>query len=88
MRVCLDDAQAVGLVTCDAFLTRLQAHDGTVWTAEQLLRPPPSPCVGVKACARAPAYVIYLGFRQQTKGIAINQGSICHFLRSGTRFLA
>ncbi|MFO1264948.1 MAG: Pls/PosA family non-ribosomal peptide synthetase [Rhodoferax sp.] len=84
VRVCLDDAQAIGLVTCDAFLARLQAHVGTVWTAEQLHHPATTPLLrraGVRP--EHPAYVIYTsGSTGKPKGIAINQGSICHFLRS------
>ncbi|MFM9901010.1 MAG: amino acid adenylation domain-containing protein, partial [Polaromonas sp.] len=79
--VCLDDAQAVGLVTCAAFSTRVA--DRQVWTAEALQLPtsPVSRRTGV--LPSHPAYVIYTsGSTGKPKGIEISQGSICHFLRS------
>ena len=51
VRVCLDDAQAVGLVTCDAFLARLQVHAGTGVDGRAIAAPATSPC---SACGRAP----------------------------------
>ena len=79
--VCLDDAQAVGLVTCAAFSTRVA--DRQVWTAEALQRPTPVLTQRMGVLPSHPAYVIYTsGSTGKPKGIEINQGSICHFLRS------
>ncbi|GAA5176160.1 non-ribosomal peptide synthetase [Niveibacterium umoris] len=82
--VCLDDAAAPGLVTCEAFVPQLAAIGRSVWTAEALLADTGAP-LRRREGARPdqPAYVIYTsGSTGKPKGIAINQGSICHFLRS------
>lgn len=84
--VCLQDAQAVGIVSCEAFLPQLTSTGFTVWTAETLLD---SEATEVPRQLRHgsqptdPAYVIYTsGSTGKPKGIVINQNSICHFLRS------
>ena len=79
--VCLDDAQAIGLVTCAAFVARVA--DRQVWTAEALQRPTPTLMRRIGVLPSHPAYVIYTsGSTGKPKGIEISQGSICHFLRS------
>ena len=79
--VCLDDAQAIGLVTCADFATRVV--DRQVWTAEALQRPTPVRTRRTGVLPSHPAYVIYTsGSTGKPKGIEISQGSICHFLRS------
>ncbi len=79
--VCLDDAQAIGLVTCAAFASRVA--DRQVWTAEALQRPTPTLMRRIGVLPSHPAYVIYTsGSTGKPKGIEISQGSICHFLRS------
>lgn len=89
IQVCLDDAEASGLLSCAANADRLAGMAGPVWTAEALLAPlaqaaPPRPPV----LPEHPAYVIYTsGSTGKPKGIAINQGSICHFLRSENALL-
>lgn len=79
--VCLDDGQAVGLVSSQAHLKGF-APECTVWTAEQL-RVLCSPLRREGVLPTHPAYVIYTsGSTGKPKGIEISQGSICHFLRS------
>ena len=84
IKVCLDDAEAVGLLSCAASVDLLADLAGPVWTAEALasLLSEPSPRrQGV--LPEHPAYVIYTsGSTGKPKGIRINQGAICHFLRS------
>ncbi|KQW03111.1 Pls/PosA family non-ribosomal peptide synthetase [Rhizobacter sp. Root1221] len=82
--VCLDDADAVGIVTDAASAGRLSALGRPVWTAEALRDPAPAPPLR-RDGARPdhPAYVIYTsGSTGKPKGIVVQQGSICHFLRS------
>jgi non-ribosomal peptide synthetase-like protein len=82
---CLRSAGACGLVTCRAWLSRLERLPVPVWAAEDLREQTgatrsqepgrASPC--------HPAYVIYTsGSTGQPKGIAVSHRSICHFLRS------
>ena len=79
--VCLDDAQAVGLVTCAAFASRVA--DRQVWTAEALGTSTNELVRRSGVLPSHPAYVIYTsGSTGKPKGIEISQGSICHFLRS------
>ncbi len=83
VRTCLDDAQAKGLVS-DTELTRnITPPIAHLWSIDTLQatpapafqRPPPK--------ADDPAYVIYTsGSTGKPKGIRIDQGAICHFLRS------
>ncbi|MBV6305792.1 amino acid adenylation domain-containing protein [Candidimonas humi] len=84
--VCLEDAQALGLVTCAGLEPRLAAPELPAYTAERLLAPlaadVPLRRRGAQH-AHDTAYVIYTsGSTGKPKGIAITQGSICHFLRS------
>jgi non-ribosomal peptide synthetase-like protein len=84
--VCMDDAQAAGVVSCDAFAQRLAGVARPVFVAEQLLRAPLEdemlPARG-QVSPDVPAYVIYTsGSTGKPKGILITQRSICHFLRS------
>ena len=81
--VCLEDAQAKGLLSCEALAPRLAGSPHTVWTAEALSVPAPRPLRRSGVLPTHPAYVIYTsGSTGRPKGIAIQQGSICHFLRS------
>ncbi len=84
--VCLDDAKAFGLLSCDLLRAELSQLQCSIWTAEQMLVPLPSAQAlhRRKDCLPSdPAYVIYTsGSTGKPKGIAISQGSICHFLRS------
>ena len=87
--VCLDDANAPGIVSCAGFAPRLENCSRAVWTAEALSSPGTMPLLrrqGVKPSD--PAYVIYTsGSTGKPKGIEISQGSICHFLRSENALL-
>ncbi|MGS0740249.1 Pls/PosA family non-ribosomal peptide synthetase [Glaciimonas sp. GG7] len=82
--VCLEDANAPGIVTCEAFSERLETPNCAIWTSEDLLTP--SSALLQKrsgVLSTHPAYVIYTsGSTGKPKGIEITQGSICHFLRS------
>ncbi|HWX03318.1 Pls/PosA family non-ribosomal peptide synthetase [Collimonas sp.] len=82
--VCLEDANAPGIVSCAQFAPRLANLPCKVWTAEQLLAPSAAPLLRRQGVQRSdPAYVIYTsGSTGKPKGIAITQGAICHFLRS------
>ncbi|MBC7405289.1 MAG: amino acid adenylation domain-containing protein, partial [Cytophaga sp.] len=82
--VCLEDANAIGILSSDALAHELNKVHCPVWTAEKLILPSAAPlrrrCKGLPS---DPAYVIYTsGSTGKPKGIAISQGSICHFLRS------
>ena len=82
--VCLEDANAVGIVSCNELASALAPLGRSVWCAEALQAPHEAPLrrrEGVRP--QHPAYVIYTsGSTGKPKGIEINQGSICHFLRS------
>ncbi|MGJ7511826.1 Pls/PosA family non-ribosomal peptide synthetase [Variovorax sp. GT1P44] len=84
--VCLDDADAAGLVSCVALAPRLAAIGRTLWTAEALLADDAGDADLHRrqgALPGHPAYVIYTsGSTGKPKGIEITQRSICHFLRS------
>ncbi|MGE5472301.1 MAG: Pls/PosA family non-ribosomal peptide synthetase [Bacteroidota bacterium] len=84
IKVCLDDAGATGIVTAAASADLLAELSCPVWTGDALTEP-----VAVPGPRRHdvgpghPAYVIYTsGSTGKPKGIEINQGAICHFLRS------
>ncbi|HET9394240.1 MAG TPA: Pls/PosA family non-ribosomal peptide synthetase [Candidatus Rubrimentiphilum sp.] len=85
--LCLTDAGAAGIVSCDEFAPLLGRLDQTVWTAGTLALEAELPHEALRRRERVqpgdPAYVIYTsGSTGKPKGIAISQGSICHFLRS------
>jgi non-ribosomal peptide synthetase-like protein len=82
--ICLIDANAAGLISCDASLANLHEFPKKIWTAENLLSPQPALLIRRKdVLPEHPAYVIYTsGSTGKPKGIQINQGAICHFLRS------
>ncbi|MDC8758365.1 Pls/PosA family non-ribosomal peptide synthetase [Janthinobacterium fluminis] len=86
LQVCLDDAQAVGLLSCAQLAPRLAGLGRPLWLAETLLAPAPDGYVPARRGAVLPghpAYVIYTsGSTGKPKGILISQRSICHFLRS------
>ena len=87
--VCLADAQSPGLVSCAQLAPHLSDLPCPVWTAETLLAPAEGPLQRrANVLPSHPAYVIYTsGSTGKPKGIAINQGSICHFLRSENALL-
>ncbi|WP_147465736.1 AMP-binding protein, partial [Pseudomonas syringae] len=60
LQICLDDASAVGLVSCDALMPVLADTGLKVWTAEHLLRPTDAALVRRSGVLPDhPAYVIY-----------------------------
>ncbi|MDN0075724.1 amino acid adenylation domain-containing protein [Crenobacter sp. SG2303] len=87
--VCLDDAGASGLVCCDALLSALEGFPLPLWRAEALLTRVDGPLSRREGLEpKHPAYVIYTsGSTGKPKGIAIEHGSICHFLRSENAIL-
>ncbi|MES2180880.1 MAG: Pls/PosA family non-ribosomal peptide synthetase [Pseudomonadota bacterium] len=82
--VCLTDANAAGLLSCDSLVPRLQVFKHKIWTAQSLLASSNLPLQNRSGVSPDhPAYVIYTsGSTGKPKGIQINQGAICHFLRS------
>ncbi|MDP3538039.1 MAG: amino acid adenylation domain-containing protein [Azonexus sp.] len=84
IKICLDDAQAAGLLSCAASADQLAELACPVWTAEALSAPLQAPVPQRQVVLpEHPAYVIYTsGSTGKPKGIQINQGAICHFLRS------
>jgi non-ribosomal peptide synthetase component F len=92
LQVCLDDAAAIGVVTCELLAPQLAGvappgldRTKRCWSRRRRRG---------NACARgpvspdAPAYVIYTsGSTGKPKGILITQRSICHFLRSENQVL-
>ena len=91
LQVCLDDAAAIGVVSCELFAPQLDGVARPVWTHEALLEPLGAgdiPRVRGPVSPDAPAYVIYTsGSTGKPKGILISQRSICHFLRSENQVL-
>jgi len=89
IKVCLDDAQAAGLLSCQAKADALIGLEHPLWLAEDLTAPLPTPALRrQKVQPTDPAYVIYTsGSTGKPKGIQINQGAICHFLRSENAIL-
>jgi non-ribosomal peptide synthetase-like protein len=85
IKICLDDAESAGLVTA-ADIADLGRR---CWLAVDLQAAHPGP-LNHRHDARPgdPAYVIYTsGSTGKPKGILINQGAICHFLRSENAIL-
>ncbi|WP_026144890.1 Pls/PosA family non-ribosomal peptide synthetase [Pseudomonas asplenii] len=87
--VCMEDAAAVGVLSCAQLAPGLAGTGLPVWTAEALLAPGEEPLVRRSgALPDHPAYVIYTsGSTGKPKGILISQRSICHFLRSENAIL-
>lgn len=87
--VCLDDANASGLVLDSEWLDVASALNVPLFGQRQLeLDPGPHLLQREGLLPEHPAYVIYTsGSTGKPKGILINQGSICHFLRSENSIL-
>ena len=80
IKICLDDAESAGLIT----VANIDDLGRPCWLADDLQAAHPGP-LNHRHDARPsdPAYVIYTsGSTGKPKGILINQGAICHFLRS------
>jgi non-ribosomal peptide synthetase-like protein len=87
IQVCVEDAQAFGLISNAAWagaLQGLQASGLKLWWQQDLSAPLAGPLRRREGVLpEHPAYVIYTsGSTGKPKGIMISQGSICHFLRS------
>ncbi|WP_151796012.1 Pls/PosA family non-ribosomal peptide synthetase [Acinetobacter soli] len=83
IQVCLDDAQAKGIVTSTDWAAQLTQLAQTVWPVAELNQPTNLPPVMQRAARSDPAYIIYTsGSTGKPKGIVIEQSNICHFLRS------
>uniref|UniRef100_Q47JP8 Amino acid adenylation n=1 Tax=Dechloromonas aromatica (strain RCB) TaxID=159087 RepID=Q47JP8_DECAR len=85
IKVCLDDAESAGLITT----VDIADLGRRCWLADDLQTGHPGP-LNHRHDARPsdPAYVIYTsGSTGKPKGILINQGAICHFLRSENAIL-
>ncbi len=88
IEVCMADANATGLLSCPAWLPQLEHLSQPIWTVDDLLQATDAPLRSQRAQPSDPAYVIYTsGSTGKPKGIMINQGSICHFLRSENSIL-
>jgi len=88
VQACLQSAGAAGLVTCRAWLPRLQNISVPVWALEDLLAESHSGSTVTPAQPDDPAYVIYTsGSTGAPKGIVIRHRSICHFLRAENALL-
>lgn len=87
--VCLEDANAHGLVTVPDNLNMLDQLPFTSWSSDTLSAPADSPLHRRDGLMpHHPAYVIYTsGSTGKPKGIVIEQGSICHFVRSENAIL-
>jgi len=88
--ICLDDAQAKGLVTCLGWQPRATATGRVVWTPEALDAADDGEATPARApglTREHPAYLIYTsGSTGTPKAIVISHRNICHFLRSGNAF--
>lgn len=87
--ICLSDSNAVGLISCNKSFESVNDLPQKVWVAEALLAPHNKSLKRrISVTPDHPAYVIYTsGSTGKPKGIQINQGAICHFLRSENSLL-
>ncbi len=85
--ICLDDAQAKGIVTAAEWQGRAAGTERTVWTPEGLAAGDDGVAMPARAAGLTkdhPAYLIYTsGSTGTPKAIVISHRNICHFLRSG-----
>ncbi len=86
--VCLEDAQAVGIITSDDWYEALIDVPQTKWRNTELQQKLDQPVELKKTTPEQPAYIIYTsGSTGKPKGILITQRNICHFLRSENEVL-
>ncbi|EXR90247.1 delta-poly-L-ornithine synthetase PosA [Acinetobacter baumannii] len=86
--VCLEDAEAVGMITTDEWYEHLAEVPQTKWTNTELQKPLSESVSLAKTTPDQPAYIIYTsGSTGKPKGIVITQKNICHFLRSENSIL-
>ena len=84
--VCLQDAEAIGLLTSDAMAARAVNMPCSLFTASTLPRGvlPLPPARERGLTPDHPAYLIYTsGSTGMPKGIVISHRNICHYLRAG-----
>ncbi len=86
--ICLESAQAIGVVTLRNWVQKLSTLPVPVWCLEDLLSPNAPRLPARRPSPEDPAYVIYTsGSTGTPKGIVISQANICHFLRSENAIL-
>ncbi|MCX7251457.1 MAG: amino acid adenylation domain-containing protein [Burkholderiales bacterium] len=84
VQVCLEDAQAFGIVTGHGLQHELDSIACQIWDQADLQQKHADPLLRRSGTSpQQPAYVIYTsGSTGKPKGVPISQGAICHFLRS------
>jgi non-ribosomal peptide synthetase-like protein len=85
--VCLEDAEAKGILVSPDFVAKLEGHTGCpAWTIRDLIDPSDLSKVDARALGATPdsaAYLIYTsGSTGTPKGIVISNRNICHYLRA------
>lgn len=88
MAVCLEDAEAVGMITTQEWRENLCEITQPKWSNTELQQPLTQEVTLARTTPDRPAYVIYTsGSTGKPKGIVITQKNICHFLRSENSIL-
>lgn len=88
MRVCLQSAGAIGLVSCRDCAPGLESLPLPVWTLEELLAADAPRSAPTPPATGDAAYVTYTsGSTGTPKGIVISHRSICHLLRAENELL-
>jgi non-ribosomal peptide synthetase-like protein len=83
IRICLEAAGAIGLVTCESCTEKFSSLKQPVWTIEDLLADDAPRSAPLPPNAADAAYVTYTsGSTGVPKGIVIHHRSICHLLRA------
>ncbi|MGA2638434.1 Pls/PosA family non-ribosomal peptide synthetase [Methylocella sp.] len=85
--VCLEDAEAKGILVSPDFVAKLEGRtDCPAWTIRELIDPSDTSKVDARALGAtpdSPAYLIYTSGSSGTpKGIVISGRNICHYLRA------
>ena len=85
--VCLEDAEAKGILVSPDFVAKLEGRtDCPAWTIRELIDPSDTSKVDARALGAtpdSPAYLIYTsGSTGTPKGIVISNRNICHYLRA------
>ncbi len=84
--VCLNDANAKGLLTNDAFAARIAPLNFPVWSNTNLVSAKAKPISNARLRGHSADHIAYLiytsGSTGMPKGIAITNRNICHYLRA------